>query len=135
MQTIDSLKLAKKVSKKASELGKNLDIMLQLKPQFYYSLEDAKLVLKGQKGNMSDTVEYSLTKSGLPLESIPEVLNFISSEQNSLRLTGLMIIGEPGDVRIFETMANVKRAVEELFELGPLGNLIRTVNGNECRLP
>jgi uncharacterized pyridoxal phosphate-containing UPF0001 family protein len=121
IHSVDSLKLAKKISERARVLDRTLDIMLQLKPKFYLTKQEATQILKLGTCNAQEPINYSLTKSGMELNEINTVINFLNQEQNSLRFSGIMIIGEPGDLRIFETMSNIKNAIEEHYELNDLG--------------
>jgi uncharacterized pyridoxal phosphate-containing UPF0001 family protein len=131
IQSVDSLKLAKKISQKALSLDRKLDIMLQLKPEFYYSVEDVKQIFKTGSSNAENKITYSWTKSGFDVKDLPEMLNYLFNDQDSLNLTGLMIIGEPGDMEIFKVMKNIKDVVDNEYNL-QLGRIMRIVHGNEC---
>jgi len=131
IHSVDSLKLAKKISERASFLIRKIDIMLQLKPQFYYTLEEATEVLAKGTSIKGKPIEYSLTKSGLDLSEVPPVIKFLKEEQKSVNLCGIMIIGEPGDISIFDTMKNIKHVLQETFHLDNLGRLTRTLHGDE----
>lgn len=117
IQSVDSLKLARKISQRALSLNRKLDIMIQLKPEFYYTVEEVRQILKTGSSSASNRISYSWTKSGLDAKELPEMLDFLLKEQECLNLIGLMIIGEPGDLGIFKVMRNIKQAVETQYDL------------------
>jgi uncharacterized pyridoxal phosphate-containing UPF0001 family protein len=117
IQSVDSLKLAKKISNKSMSLNRELEIMIQMKPEFYYSTEDINQILESGNSNATNRINYSWTKSGIDVQELPELLNFILKEQTALKLKGLMIIGEPDDFGIFKVMKNIKNVLQKKYSL------------------
>ena len=134
IHSVDSLKLAKKLSERSNILEKKINILIQLKPEYYFSFEEAREMIKTGTSAASKEISYSFMKSGIKLQKVAEIIDFLTNKQNSLNFKGIMIIGEPGDIEIFKTMKNIKTAIEKEYKLENLGILIRTFNGNEWRL-
>lgn len=104
LETIDSLKLARKIQNACVEHGnRNLDCFLQV-----------------------DTSNEE-TKSGFPCEDVDNIINIVRQIQvecPNLQVKGFMTIGAPGDLTCFDKLVNIRTIVaqqlgrlEEDFEL------------------
>lgn len=132
VHSVDSLKLARKLSQRAAAVrDTQLDVMLQLKPECYFSMEQARSMLKTGQSEAQDPIKYAFTKSGLGVAQLAQALQFVLREQASLRLVGLMVIGEPGDSRLFDTMRHIRSAVQTEWSLET--DLGSPTNNQSCR--
>lgn len=80
IETVDSLKLARKLNTALEAIPKELDIYIQIDT----SNED--------------------TKSGISPEELPELLQAIKTSCNRLRVRGVMTIGAPNDSSCFDKL-------------------------------
>ena len=80
IETVDSLKLARKLNSALESIPKDLDIYIQV--------------------DTSDEV----TKSGISSEELPELIQAIRNECKRLLIKGVMTIGAPNDVTCFDKL-------------------------------
>jgi len=94
LETIDSIKLAEKVDKACESVNRDkLKIFVQVKT----SDED--------------------TKSGGSLDEVFDIINYIKTDCKHLAFSGLMTIGESGDMSAFKQMVEIRTKVCEKFQL------------------
>jgi uncharacterized pyridoxal phosphate-containing UPF0001 family protein len=85
VETVDSLKLAKKLNTAIEQLPRDsLDIYIQV----HTSNEE--------------------TKSGVPPEELPELVAAIVSECKHISIKGVMTIGEPNNLNCFDILVNCR---------------------------
>ena len=80
LETVDSLKLARKLNSALESIPKDLDIYIQIDT----SNED--------------------TKSGITAEELPELIQAIRNDCKRLRIRGVMTIGAPNDLSCFDKL-------------------------------
>ena len=93
IQTIDSIKLAKKLNDKCRELSRKLEIMTQIN----ISEEDSK--------------------AGIHKKELHGLVDFIVNECESLVLKGFMILGELGNVDQFNELRQIRDKYQEEYSL------------------